>query len=522
MKKSILASSIAAAVFGLGAAGVAQAANDSHVLFVPYFTAQDANMTLLNLVNTDTANGKAVKVRFRGAANSDDVFDFQLFLSPGDVWTANVSKGATGAAKLTTADSSCTKPAASVLNATPFLTNRLDQALTGDALANGTREGYIEILNMADVPSAGTSNIVSPVTVNPLFTAIKHVKNTAGASVPPCSGTSWTALDTTAPLTGTTTSDGSAAASAKGLTAPTGGLMANWTIINTVGAAAWSGQAQNLSYTGTTKVTYFPQTAATVSGLSDYTADPLFLASGTTGNTAGKYSLTTLAMVASGDVLPVITAGSYDLPDLSTPLTVDATTKFVNTTPDAQAAALSAALSATSITNEFLTDSSIGATTDWVFSMPTRRYAVAMAYTKVAATDDGRRFNNNNGLMFNSTTTGVNGKQICVKGVSITPTDREENTVTSTTDVVISPSTPVAGDLFCGEASVLSFNNGTMATSGSLKASVAVKNVEVGYNSGWTKITLPTTGLPVLGSAFVRALGNGTQTFGATYDHRRL
>jgi len=71
MKKSILASSIAAAVFGLGAVTGAQAAGD--ILLVPYFSAQGANATLLSIVNTDTVNGKAVKVRFRGAANSDDL-----------------------------------------------------------------------------------------------------------------------------------------------------------------------------------------------------------------------------------------------------------------------------------------------------------------------------------------------------------------------------------------------------------------------------------------------------------------
>jgi len=155
MKKSILASSIAAAVFGLGAVTGAQAAEAlsattgsanygiGDVLLVPYYSAQAENATLLYIINTDTQSGKAVKVRFRGAANSDDVFDFQVFLSPKDVWTANISKGADGLARLTTSDTTCTKPSAAVLNATPFQTGRLNTAFTGDALANGTREGYI-------------------------------------------------------------------------------------------------------------------------------------------------------------------------------------------------------------------------------------------------------------------------------------------------------------------------------------------------------------------------------------------
>lgn len=90
MKKNVLALSIAAMVGGLGFAGAASAdvirgngavpsatqlglsnatgfelneGGTGHNLVVPYFTAQNGNMTVLHLVNTDTLNGKAVKVR---------------------------------------------------------------------------------------------------------------------------------------------------------------------------------------------------------------------------------------------------------------------------------------------------------------------------------------------------------------------------------------------------------------------------------------------------------------------------
>lgn len=42
-----------------------------HALMVPYFMAQNGQMSVLHLVNTDFENGKAVKVRFRGANNGD-------------------------------------------------------------------------------------------------------------------------------------------------------------------------------------------------------------------------------------------------------------------------------------------------------------------------------------------------------------------------------------------------------------------------------------------------------------------
>ena len=126
MRKNLLALCAAAAVSGIagnavamqanvagGAAAVVVVNNNNHIghnLVLPYFTAQGDNATLISLTNNDLTNGKAVKVRFRGAANSDDVLDFSVYLSPGDIWTAAVSKNADGLAQLRTDDNSCTQP----------------------------------------------------------------------------------------------------------------------------------------------------------------------------------------------------------------------------------------------------------------------------------------------------------------------------------------------------------------------------------------------------------------------------
>jgi len=528
MKKSILASSIAAAVFGLGATGAqAQISVSSNaigdMLLVPYYTAQAENATLLSITNTDTTNGKAVKVRFRGAANSDDVLDFQVFLSPADVWTANISKGADGRAVLTTSDKSCTKP--NVLSGTSFLTVRLDPSLTGDALANGTREGYVEIITMADIPKAGTANIVAPVTVNPLFTAVKHV-----SSVAPCSGTAWTALDSLAQGRTLVHYD------AVGLKPPTGGLMGNWTIINTVNSAAWGGQATALKYNvvspDTNNVTYYSQVSTPVATPETLTADPLFL----TGNFVHAWNATSqaLANTAPSTVAAITAPGMYDLPDLSTP----ATTAI--TSPTAQVVEIQQALAKSSVIAEFATESAIAGSTDWVFSMPSRRYAVAMAYSKISATDDGRRFNaayqgtgtsaggdvagTSTTAAFNGPNTSVINRLICVSGAKPVAYDREENT--ATTSVVVSPSV-LGKQQYCGEVSVFAFNNGS--ASAALKASVAVSAVDVTYSSGWATLNTTvaptdtsasaTIGLPLLGGAFMKA-SNGTQGYGVTQAYR--
>jgi len=541
MKKSILASSIAAAVFGLGATGAqAQISVSSNaigdMLLVPYYTAQAENATLLSITNTDTTNGKAVKVRFRGAANSDDVLDFQVFLSPADVWTANISKGADGRAVLTTSDKSCTKP--NVLSGTSFLTVRLDPSLTGDALANGTREGYVEIITMANIPKSATYTVTtaddtyvgkptSPSTTNPLFTAVKHVSGVA-----PCSGTAWTALDSLAQAR--TTGNLNAA----GMTAPTGGLMANWTIINTVNSAAWGGQATALNYNAalavppaTNHITYYSQVSTPVSTPETLTADPLFL----TGNFVHAWNATSqaLANTAPATVAAITAPGMYDLPDLSTP----ATTGFL--TPTAQVVEIQQALAKSSVIAEFATESAIAGSTDWVFSMPSRRYSVAMAYSKISATDDGRRFNaeyqgttttsaggdvpgTSTEAAFNGPNTSVINRLICVSGAKPVAYDREENT--ATTSVVVSPSV-LGKQQYCGEVSVFAFNNGS--ASAALKASVAVSAVDVTYSSGWASLNttvLPTSGttalgLPLLGGAFMKA-SNGAQGYGVTQAYR--
>lgn len=531
MKKNVLTLSITAALVGLGFAGGAQAiglANNGptpippgvatnlataadgigHFLYVPYYNTQGANNTMISIVNTDTANGKAVKVRFRGAANSDDVFDFQVFLSPGDVWTASVYKDVNGLAHLRTTDLSCTKPdkgpvdgsQAGTLNGEAFHTVRLDPARTGDKLANETREGYVEIFNMADIAPTLVGG-----GVNPLFTAVKHVAGSPNTA-PPCRTTpstaAWTALETD-PLD-------TAAANAKGLTAPTTGLFSNWIILNATDAGAWSGAATAIVATTalgvatTGAITYFPQTNeglsaanATTARVSLFTADPVLRANPTM-------------------------AATYDLPDFSIP--------YTNVSdPVYQVGQLSAAIATRNIINEYLTPSSINATTDWVLSMPTRRYSVAYDYT----TPGTVRYTALTPSYFDATNTQVVDRQVCVLGTTLSPFDQEETSPTTPgAGVIISPAVPGKPSTFkvCGEASVLAFNTGESASStglittpsGTFKATVARSAVDLPYSAGWANLATPgiaNNGLPILGYEAIRATA-GLAAFGATLPHR--
>src|SRR5450759_1940099 len=81
-------------------AGAAQAVNlgndgEGQVLIYPYYTVQTKAIlggtgqfnTLITVVNSDSTHGKAVKVRFLEGKASHEVLDFNLYLSPNDMWT---------------------------------------------------------------------------------------------------------------------------------------------------------------------------------------------------------------------------------------------------------------------------------------------------------------------------------------------------------------------------------------------------------------------------------------------------
>ena len=126
-KKSLYAALAGASA--LGVTGAAQAVNVNpdglgQVLIYPYYTTQDKvpgiapYSSLLSVVNS-TASVKAVKVRFLEGKNSQEVLDFNLFLSPRDVWTAavlampHVTGDTTYGAGVATFDKSCTVPVVS-------------------------------------------------------------------------------------------------------------------------------------------------------------------------------------------------------------------------------------------------------------------------------------------------------------------------------------------------------------------------------------------------------------------------
>lgn len=531
MKKKVLALSVAGIFGGLSSATMAQVIVDDalqfsnsgtgNILLVPYYSAQNGNATLLSIVNTDTVNGKALKVRFRGASNSDDVFDFQLYMSPADVFTATIAAGPDGGAAFNTADNSCTLPTS--VNQS-FVTSRVLNADPAQTL-----EGYVEILNMADIPPrTGTFQ---------LYPRIKHVNGVAPCDLPTLvSPAGYNLADRLLANDYTPTfqaSEDRAGVPGAWFVEPTGGLFANWTILNVPQAAAWAGTAAAVEPVPgeDTQVVWWPQTAEPVpeTDVAFFTADPL-LRGGAIGNTP---------------VGPTVEAAFYDLPDLSTLYTTQLIGQPINfeVAPSYQAVQLTGALAVSSVMNEFATpqdDLAIG--TDWVFALPTRRYFVAMDYEATAA---NRLIRNpeitahNDGLAARYFRTGTGGNtfvnpldpfQICVTTDGSRQWDREETTPgAATPGFVISPGIPNQPSVvaFCGEASVLNFAQTDEAPLSVLGGAISANTVTGPYNNGWTRITTTNNGLglPVLGQSFVRASVPGAAegtvaNFGASWDHR--
>jgi hypothetical protein len=512
MKKSTLALSIAAAIGSLGLAGVANATmavnagGVGHQLVFPYFTAQGGNATLMTITNTDTTNGKLVKVRFRGAANSDDLFDFTLALSPGDVWTAAVTQDATtGLAKLETNDKSCTLPASVNAN---FSTFRLDPSATAANQAAGTREGYAEVITMGNIAPL-SANATSAQKATALFTTIKHV-----AGVAPCS-----IAVLTEKLSDKATGEGF-------LEEPTSGITGDWVIMNQTTTAAWSGSATALSPTDAAIKAFWPQTSGDVTGIASYTADPLLTKS-------------------------IVTAQIFDLPDMSTPYSA------AHATPKDQADATTAALAKTHIINQYVTFDGIAAETDLLFAQPTRRYHVAVNYTATAtnlsattgalpaaiyrntgslvAQEDGTAGKEYGSIYYRPTNMGfstASPRTLCLNKLTAPGKDnvfdREETTpAVGTTSFTISPIIIAAPTVLniCGEAAVVSINAGGVTGPSALSATVARNDITyaAAYTDGWLAFSTlaadGTSGLPILGQSFIR-LANGPVNYGVGYAHK--
>jgi len=396
-KKSLYAA--LAAVSALGATTAAEAVNVNpdglgQVLIYPYYTtradaAGNSYNSLLSVVNS-TASGKAVKVRFLEGKNSREVLDFNLFLSPYDVWTTAIVPSTGGGARIITRDTSCTLPQIPA-GGQDFV----NYAYTGGGAPNDdnggatldrTREGYVEIIEMGTIIGGSVTDL-----------DVTHV-----SGVPPgCADLSdaQASLDTVQ---------------------PSGNLFGGMTLIN-------------------------------VASGTDYTEDAVALDNFAPPGTNLYFS--------AGDIRPQLT----DAFPQSTTFGAAGTIVQTNWGASPNAAdAVSAVLIHDNIMNEFVLDPSTRSGTDWVVTMPTKRF-----YVNVGTGNAPRLFQRN-----------FNGTAGSCDDVTLNLFDREEFRAQGG----FSPSPPGSVQQLCWEANVITFN-GT-----NVFGSTNSRNVTTTFQNGWMRL----------------------------------
>lgn len=173
-KKLSQAIAVATLVGAAGAANAAMYVNDKglgDVLLYPLYSADAGNDTYFSVTNT-TGEFKAVKVRMLEHKNSQEVLDFNLYLSPYDQWSAAITLNSAGNPVIKTYDTSCTY--GSVGSAGVQFRN-FEYRLDSDESLARAAIGHIELIEMGNLDK--DFELMPGVTV---ADAIEHVDGVPG------------------------------------------------------------------------------------------------------------------------------------------------------------------------------------------------------------------------------------------------------------------------------------------------------------------------------------------------------
>jgi hypothetical protein len=474
IRKKLVSLAVASAVTGGAMMAIpAQAMNVSQnntgqVLLFPYYTVKNGFDTLFTVTNTSDYTA-VIKVRWREALNSREVRDFNVILSPKDIWTGVVTSSDTGAL-VRTFDKTCTSPQ---LNAGPNGSTEVDftNALFSGKFADGAtadmervRDGYFEVFLMG-VSSRSTSNSDNTLEYN-----AKHVNG-----VPrDCAAVDDLFL-----------SDSSVADLNNYMSAPMNVLKGHSTFINVA-----TGKAIDTEPTAIENFRVFDGPYLSKPG--DLDPD---LSDGDAFGTAYRFidgNLATFGYAPSVD--PTVHGGSLQ--------------------------GVSDLLRASGVINEYTTGAN--AEGSWVITFPTKHFYTD-AYSSSGSVSNGTVvfgggfsdwFFTKNG------STVVDGKSC--DNIDIFSYNREEGEKSSGTSF-----SPVVGDsdAICYEVNVLNFNGTNVFGSSGANHN----NVNTVGSSGWMGVEFTESsatsvgGLPVIGfSATNRETGDATTNFGSGTAHSYL
>ena len=289
------------------------------VLLYPYFTVHDHQQTLLSIINTSDAD-QVVQVTFREALNGRSALQFKIWLGRKDTWTGTLFALADGniasdGAALLTRDRTCTTPSFSMsgfgIGDAPYF------PFSNDNYSGANSDGGPSDLGRA---RHGWIEVIALANLyGPPATAMTFASNGMPAS---CGFLLNPVIDQT--------NSGR----------PSGGLAGAVSVIRVAAGTILSSRAEALS--GFTEIGLY-------NDLNQPAAD---LASVNEGIIGGAVSAKIVDDQGRRQVLTYGTPGSDSRP-------IDA---------------VSAALMATRVKNEYQTDAALAASTDWVVTMPTKPF----------------------------------------------------------------------------------------------------------------------------------------------------
>jgi hypothetical protein len=302
------------------------------VLIYPYYTVNGGNDTLLSLSNA-TSHAKALRVRIAEGENGRDAYSMNLYLAPFDTWSAVLTMATPTLpgnpppiAGLRSNDASCAVPA--VAAATELVDGGVALSIAsfsganadpGRTAASRVNEGTIEVIEMGTLVDGSPSA---------LATGLAGQARNCAALVDAWAGGYWTQN----PMTD--------------LANPSGGLYGTGYVVdvqqgtifsyNAIALDGFRSDPVDLTGTGNSVVLH-TQVGSAHPNLADALTDPIAETAVAEANANGR--------------------------------------SIVATYPAARAVdAVSAVLMASTIDNTYLTDTTLGATTNYVFSYPTRRF----------------------------------------------------------------------------------------------------------------------------------------------------
>lgn len=468
---------LTAVLASMGAAGTAEAVylnpnRTGQALVYPYYTVQNTGTnawnTYISVVNT-TTRAKAVKVRFLEGRTSAEVLDFNLYLSPNDMWTAAIvpASTATGApGHLLTADVSCTSPAipaGGVDFTNALFASNADDKLVGTGL-DRTREGYVEMIEMGSLTGTWAA-------------AVTHTS----AGVPANCGVVQ-ALNATPPS----------------IEAPSGGLVGTGTLINV-------NSGRDVGYKADALEAWRNASDFAQPGLVNPRLDE-----------------------AQPTVSVVINAGGLDAAGASTLITAYRNTFAVaagTATPGAKAVA--SVFMHTNAINEYILDTVTASATDWVVTQPLKRSFVTAAaalppYTNNLTTNGACEsilftfFNReeqtqNTPVLFSPSVTGTTTGQLCWESTVLSIRNQSNASSASLVLGSVNDTIVTIPSNFQNGWANLSFAGVNATTTG--MGSSTSDRVNLSGVGPATIVTSAVTffGLPVTGF-MVRTLDNGTLT----------